>query len=254
VAEGAYHRRTEGAYHRRIRLTAQPGIVLGELEDDFHHFRVRVAHDGIRVRSVEGEGVRFPWTTCPLAVAALAPLAGMTLSLRSTAVGDVVPARSNCTHMFDLAGLAVAHAARGGDVRQYDAVIPDRDGTRTRAALYRDGSRLLSWDVDLRMILGPEPFSGRLLRGRGREGFLAWAERELDADTAEAAIVLRRACDISHGRSQDLDAIDRAAELADVMSGSCFTFQPETWPVSLRVKGSIRDFTGREDELLSNDD
>ena len=56
----------------------------------------------------------------------------MQLSGRCLAVGDWAPPRLNCTHMFDLAGLAVAHAARqaitdiggGAERRQYDVEIP----------------------------------------------------------------------------------------------------------------------------------
>jgi hypothetical protein len=237
-----------GRYRRRIRLTASPtsGSVIAELEDDFHHFRVTVAHDGARVTGVGGAGVRFPWSTCPAAAAQLEPLVGMALSIRSTAVGDVVSARDNCTHMFDLAGLAVAHAARGGGRRQYDVVVSDPVDGRRRATLDHDGERLLSWLVDRNTILEPLPFAGQALRG----GFLAWAEAALEPDTAEAAIVLRRACHIAHGRVQDLDVYDDAAPLLPIMSGACFTFQPERAPRALRMKGTIRDFTDAPERLL----
>ena len=221
--------------------------VTAELEDDFHHFRVTVAHDGERVTGVRGTGVRFPWSTCPLAADQLAPLVGMPLSIRSTAVGDVVGARDNCTHMFDLAGLAVAHAARGGGPRQYDVVVSDPVDDRRQVTLDRDGEPLLAWTVDRHTILQPSPFAGQALRG----GFLAWAEATLEPDTAEAAIVLRRACHIAHGRMQDLDVYDDAGPLLPVMSGACFTFQPERAPVARRMKGTIRDFTDGAGPLLA---
>jgi len=253
-----------GSYRRRIRMTATPAApqthagpqthaapqtstVTAELEDDFHHFRVTIAHDGRRVTGVRGEGVRYPWSTCPFAAAQLEPLFGMSLSTRSTAVGDLVFARDNCTHMFDLAGLAVAHAARDGDRRQYDITVSDPVGHRRRATLDRDGERLLAWLVDDHTILEPPPFRGQALRG----GFLAWAEATLEPDAAEAAIVLRRACHIAHGRIQDLDVYDDAAPLLPIMSGACFTFQPERAPVALRMKGTIRDFSDDPEQLLA---
>jgi hypothetical protein len=236
-----------GAYRRRILITASGDEVTAELEDDFHHFRVTIAHDGARVTDVRGEGVRFPWTTCPLAADQLVPLAGMPLSTRSTAVGEFVSARDNCTHMFDLAGLAVAHAARGGHRREYDVVVPDPVDERRHVTLARDGSPLLSWDVDRTTILDPPPFAGRHLRG----GFLAWAEQALDPETAEAAIVLRRACDIAHGRMQDLDIYDDARPLLQFMAGSCFTFQHGRGENALRMKGTIRDFTDHPERLLA---
>ena len=240
-----------GAYRRRIRMTASVAMsnnsdVTAELEDDFHHFRVTVTHDGARVTGVRGEGVRFPWSTCPLAAGQLEPLVGMPLSVRSTAVGDVVSARDNCTHMFDLAGLAVAHAARGGGRREYDVVVSDPVDDRRQATLARDGEPLLDWLVDRHTILDPAPFAGQALRG----GFLAWAEAAIEPDTAEAAIVLRRACHIAHGRVQDLDVYDDAGPLLPIMSGACFTFQPERAPVARRMKGTIRDFTDSPDGLL----
>ena len=38
-----------GSYRRRIRMvTTEPGVVVGGLEDDFHHFEVELRHaDGI---------------------------------------------------------------------------------------------------------------------------------------------------------------------------------------------------------------
>jgi hypothetical protein len=236
-----------GAYRRRIRVCASGREVTAALEDDFHHFEVTITHDGTHVTGVRGDGVRFPWSTCPLAAEQLAPLTGMPLSIRSTAVGEYVAARDNCTHMFDLAGLAVAHAARGGERRQYDVVVPDSLDGRWQVSLARDGVSLLSWNVDRMTIHDPPPFAGRPLRG----GFLAWAEEALDPDTAEAAIVLRRACYIAHGRMQDLDIYDDARPLLSFMAGSCFTFQIGRGEQALRMKRTIRDFTDDPDRLLN---
>jgi hypothetical protein len=149
--------------------------------------------------------------------------------------------------MIDLAGLAVAHAARGGDRRQYDIAIPDPVDGRRHVTLERDSEPLLSWDVDRHTILAPPPFAGRALRG----GFLAWAEAALDPETAEAAIVLRRACDISHGRMQNLDVYDDARPLLRFMAGSCYTFQLGRGEGALRMKGTIRDFTDEPERLLA---
>lgn len=221
--------------------------MVGELEDDFHHFRVTIDHDGAHVTGIIGEGVRFPWTTCPLAAEALTPIIGMALSHRSTAVGDATAARDNCTHMFDLAGLAVAHATRGRATRQYDMFVPDGLPPAGPATLERDGEALLAWTVDAERILGPPPFAGVPLRA----GFLAWAEATLDADTAEAAIALRRALHIAHGRFKDLDVHETGAELLSFMTGSCYTFTPGRAEVAFRMKGSTRDFSAAADELLA---
>lgn len=218
------------------------------MEDDFHRFGVTVRHDGAHVVEAAGDSERFPWTTCPSAAEPLRALAGAPLSTRLSVLGDYAPARHNCTHLFDLAGLAIAHAARGVDAtRTYDVAIRDREGDRTDPQLWRDGELCLHWQIAGRTIESPEPFAGVSLRG----GFIAWAEAHLDPDTAEAASILRRTCDISFGRIVDLDVYDTADSMGAPVRGTCHSFQPGTIERAVRVKGQTRDFTDDADALLS---
>ena len=242
---------TEGPYRRRIRIvTTAPGAVDAELEDDFHHFGLALTHDGTRVSSVEGRAVRSPWTTCPAAVGPLHAVEGMPLSPRCTAVAGHAEPRANCTHLFDLAGLAVAHAARGTWHREYDVEIPRPVAGRSRVRLWRDRELALDWRlVDGRVVDAP-PYSDVPWGG----GFLRWADSALDPETAESAIVLRRACTIGSGRGMDLDRIDRASELEKIMAGVCYTMSEQHIHVALRNKGTVRDFAERPDALLSGDD
>jgi len=228
-----------GVYRRRIELTAEDGRVVGELHDDFHHFRVVLTHDGTHILTAEGEAVRFPWSSCGRSPDALAAVVGAPLTDRVSGLGEHADIRANCTHLFDTAALGVAHAAAGRAHRVYEVAVPDRDAEWiTRPTLDRDGERLLEWTVDRREILDPEPYAGVSLR----QGFVEWADRTLDRETAEAAIVLRRASMISFGRAQDLDAHETAGELGDIMSGTCFTFTPGVMETSIRMKGSTREF------------
>ena len=243
-------------YRRRVRLVsddgaapARGGSVVAEMEDDFHHFRVDLEHDGTAVVAVSGTAIRYPWTTCPGATAELTALKGMPLSRSSTAVGSFAAPRRNCTHLFDLAGLAVAHAASGRKQRVYDVEVPARAGGRTDPLLLRDGELVLSWSVQGLEITGPAPFAGIPLRG-GR-GFLSWAAEHLDEESMEAAVVLRRSVEIAWGREQDLDSMERASDLGDFMLGACFTFQPGTAEVAIRMKGSTRDFSAAPAALLA---
>lgn len=241
-----------GAYRRRIRLVAtEPGVVVADLEDDFHRFRVTVRHGGQRVVQVGAESLRFPWSTCPDAGVVLHELEGSPLSVRVTDAARHSDPRRNCTHMFDLAGLAIAHAARGaGGVRQYDAELPPPKDRVARPRLWRDGALLLTWTLERFRCVDPPPFSEAPWKG----GFIRWADATLPPEDAEAAIVLRRACDIGMGRGMDLDGYDTAAPLAAIMSGVCFTMQPDTIEGALRNKGVIRDFTDDPDGLLADDD
>ena len=252
-----------GSYRRRLRMViAQPGpgegdpdaegIVDGGLEDDFHYFTVRVVHDGATVREVTARAIRWPWTTCPAAADMLHALEGMELTPNCLAVGAIADPKQNCTHMFDLAGLCIAHAARGGSVgttRQYDVEIPHQAQAGGHVAVYceRDGEPLLAWTLDGRQVVAPEPYAS----APWRRGFFRWAEKTFDADAAEAAIVLRRSCDIGMGRGMDLDAVERADELERMMSGVCFTMQPEQIRVALRHKETIRDFDADPDAALA---
>jgi hypothetical protein len=241
----------DGPYRRRIRTVAvDRGVVEGGLEDDFHHFEVTLRHDGERVTGVETRSRRWPWSTCPDAAAHLHPIEGMPLSRRCTAIAGVADPRMNCTHQFDLAGLCVSHAARGHDRRQYDAEVPPAVDGVTEPRLWRDGELVLAWtlswrDGPRRLVASP-PYDEAPWRG----GFFRWADSTLDPDTAEAAIVLRRACEIGMGRGMDLEAYDSAARLGPMMGPVCYSMQPTVAPVAFRNRGSIRDFARHPDALL----
>jgi hypothetical protein len=243
-----------GAYRRRIRLVALDAqTVWGGLEDDFHHFEVTLHHDSRVVTGIEMRAVRWPWTTCPDAGRALEALVGMELSDRSTAVAAVTDPRMNCTHQFDLAGLCVAHATREAKTRQYDVELPPPVDRLVTTRLWRDGELLHEWQLAVgeartRELVSPPPFTDAPWRG----GFMKWADANLPPEEAESAIVLRRSCDIGMGRGMDLEAIDVAEELAGIMTGVCYSMQPEVMPVAFRNKGSIRDFGQHPEALLAD--
>jgi hypothetical protein len=231
-------------YRRRIRLlTPEPGVVIGALEDTAHHVRVTVISDARRVVSVRGEAVRLPWVTCPGAVAGLATLDGteLTTSLRQLR-GAYSPAE-HCTHLFDLAHLAIAHAARGHRERLYEVVVSDREQPMP-AYLFRDGVKTLEWRVALGSIVAPPQFAGVGLAG----GFLSWCDANLDEEGAEAAFVLRRASSMAAIAHMDFDAY-RAAGEARLQPGVCFTAQPERMAVAFRTTGSQRDYTTTGDGM-----
>jgi hypothetical protein len=243
-----------GLYRRRIRLVndpEHPGRSFGELEDDFHHFRVDISHADGTITGVSGTGVRGPWTTCMDAGVKLAPLVGQPVSLSSTAVGDYTDARQNCTHMFDLAGLVVAQAARNTETRQYDMEFSDRRGAPSvaQARIWRDGALVLEWALEDEQIAAPVDWVGAPIHDK----FIVWAEANLDPDLAEAAIALKRIVNISLGRTMiDLDELELASDIAARMHGACHTYQQGNAAVAIRHKGSARDFTDTPGVLLSD--
>ena len=81
---------------------------------------------------------------------------------------------------------------------------------------------------------------------------MKWADSELDPETAEAAIVLRRACAISLGRAFPLDHIPNASDLASRTLGACYSFSPGVIEEGKRMVGSTLEFTHTPERLLSN--
>lgn len=235
----------DGVYRRRIRLDATAQRAEAQLEDDFHHFAAGIEHDGARVTAVRARAYRWPWTTCPGALAPLERLVGLPLSAGYKDAARRADPRAQCTHLLDAAQLAVAHGRRHrrgpGGRRTYDCEVPDwRDGS-TVVRLLRDGQPLLGWRLERdgigEVLEGPADFAGKPLQG---VGFLAFVGRSLDPELAEAALVLRRAAFIGRGRVWDFDAVRRAASFAPTVGAACFTFHPERQAEALRVQGSLR--------------
>ena len=184
---------TEGALRRRIELRTRvaedgSGEARGALEDDYHHFRVSLRHDGRQVTHTDSGALRFPYVTCPAAGGELTRLVGMALSSVANSVVLHTDAKLHCTHMLDLAGLAVAAAARGIARRTYDCTVPDRIEGVTHPALERDGAPVLRWTVDRAVILSPAPYADRELRA----GFAGWALRTLAEDEVDVWSLLHR--------------------------------------------------------------
>lgn len=235
-------------FRRRIqiatRLSEGHGIARAVLEDDFHHFRVELALADNVVTDARGLGLRIPYTGCAGASAALSALEGMRLDSVANSVTRATDAAHQCTHQLDLAGLALAAAARGITQRRYDIDVPRRDGQRTSGRIDRDGETVLDWRIEGETIVWPEAQAGVHLQ----QGFARWALTTLTEDHAEAALILRRCLMISRGRERDLDLLAHAEP-----SGRCYAQQPARAVIALRVVGSTWDFSERADELCAQD-
>jgi Protein of unknown function (DUF2889) len=235
-------------FRRRVGIHSTGDTTRGEvracLEDDFHHFRVRIVHVNGKTQQVEGWAVRHPYSTCPLAANQLTHLVDAPLNGLAHSVMRVTDPSAQCTHLMELAGLAIAAAARSIAQRWYDIAVPRRVAGRTLATLDRDGQRVLAWELVATTITAPVPFQGVSLR----EGMAAWALGNLSEDEAEAALVLRRCALISLGRAINLDAQVHAEP-----TGRCFVQQPERAHQSLRIGGSIIDFSETAKDLCATD-
>lgn len=236
--------RSSGLLRRAVALAARDDEVRGVVEDDYHHFRVRLRHRGGVVTEVSSETPRIPWTGCAFAGDDWSGVVGQPLEPRSSAIAARTEMKLYCTHMFELAGLAMAAAARGLAARRYDAEVAYGARRGEPSVLRRDGQPVLTWRTDGDIIEDPAAFHGISIR----KGFAAWVENNLDLDEGEAALILRRAVLISGGRTSNLDAVKHS-----FAGGGCYTTQPSRAPSALRVIGSTQDFEGRPEALLRDD-
>jgi hypothetical protein len=223
---------TSPPFVRRLTFARRDdGSVVGALEDHVHHFEVtvRVTSDGTRVGAIGGRAVRAPWSLCPGATALLDELVGAPVGIAPR----VADPTEHCTHLLDLATIAVRFAGLDLPTRRYRAVVDGWDGPVSRGRVERDDGAELAWEVAGRTITAPDRFAGVTIGG----GFSAWAAEHLDADTAEMAHVLRRATWMGIVRGIDLDAFDRLSDMV-LPPGSCYSSQPDRIDLALRNRGS----------------
>jgi hypothetical protein len=222
-------------YRRRFRVTPGPGEVMCELEDDNHCMAVTVRHrDGVATE-VRAEQPRAPWTTCPGAVA----------KVEQTFTGTPLEAfarrgekTANCTHLYDLAQLAAAHAHDEKPI-VYDILVSDPVEGRRRLELRRDGTTLLTWlEAQGRLVDPPQVAGLQLMEMRD------WLDA-LPADQQEPARLLRWGGLVAHGRTLPFELQSDATR----MPPNCFTFQPDQAPLARRV-GEGRDFSAGTAEPL----
>lgn len=236
-----------GCYRRAIKLEGDPASVRGELVDDFHHFAVDLRVDAGHVQEIKGEDIRVPWTTCPGALAPLRSMVGAPVAASILDLHRFTPPQSQCTHLHDLACLAVAHASRlsdsgGAAVRRYDVSLPDRQSGKTYAELSRDGEGVLSWSLARGTIESatPKDFQGAPLAGRPfKEILIALG----NPDAIEAAWVLQRAVFVGTGRRHDFERMTVATEFASVVGGACHSFAKERVSQARKIPNTVRDFS-----------
>ena len=236
-----------GIARRRIRLTGSPGRVVGELEDHAHGMRCTIEHDGSVITAVNADFRRIPMSTCLGAGDPLAELVGVAVGSGFADFFRDGRARRNCTHMFDIAWLATAHAARGDVVRQYDVEMPDEDADgRTTTRLLRDGELVLEWELLNAVIQAPAELAGRELF----RGFTSWAVDRYEGDALEAVLVLQKARFVSRSRRFLMRPGPLAQIEKDALTGVCHGYGAARVDQAVRLPDTHRDFTDHPERLL----
>jgi hypothetical protein len=239
----------DGLYRRRIQLSADNNCVRAELEDDCHGFKLEVQHNGTHVTDVSGETLRIPLSTCPGALTPLRNLIGIALATPApTIVGQVNP-RSNCTHLYDLALLAMAHPAWDVPERTYDVEFDDmpREGGPARAEVFLNGTSIIRWQLDWTNIVEPSELKGKPVL----QGFSAWANDHFEGREKEAAFVLSKGVFVGLSRTYDMTNIGGESAMDhSPMLGVCHSYSPGVVESAIRNHNSVRDFTHTPEQLL----
>jgi Protein of unknown function (DUF2889) len=229
----------DAGFRRRFQITPRADSVTAAVEDDFHCMAVTLVHDGATVTAVDAVMDRWPWTTCPGATVELAK------TFTGTALADVAKRglkNSNCTHLYDLAVFAAAHA---GDAvpTAYDVFVADKVEGHKSCEIRRDGNPVLNWTMHDDVLVEPATLAGtHVMQLRD------WIA-SLDPATREAARILQWASLIAHGR--DIPLADQSD--ATRMPPNCYTFQPDRAKHAARI-GTIIDFSARGREPLDHFD
>lgn len=227
---------------RRIRLHPTLGHISAGLEDDFHHFEIHLSHSAGRITHVATQTRRYPWSTCWEAGDFLErALIGQ--SLQSIAS---LNAFAHCTHLYDLAALAAAHAA-DDSATQFDMFVADRIDGRTVATLARDGAVVVTWTLQDSIIQAPDVWSGWDLKQ------LSSRRAEIPAALIEPAFILRRAIFISGGRAVPENQVAQHIKASGVSRlGACYRYQAERSDRAERGPHHRRDFSETPDALLAD--
>lgn len=242
-----------GCFNRQIDLHHHDAhTVVGWLEDDFHHFGLSLSHTDGTITAIRTRAVRYPWSTCSSAGGLFQQLVGQPLQSRSTAIGALLDMRQQCTHLFDLCGLVMAHAGKTIPRRRYHAIVDDRPVVgykgpnpvmgSARARLLCDGELVADWQID-----GARITSGSHGEQHMGKGFRAWTET-LELESGEHATVLRRAILVSGGRTFNHEDFANAAATGN--PPLCYAYQAERAASGIRKQGQSRDYAGNTAAML----
>lgn len=237
----------KGIYRRSILLCNQDGKTTAELEDNNHALRILLIHNRKVVKGISAETIRVPNNTCDGSVNLLQDLVGARLSASPRAIIGYTKRRANCTHLYDLAVLAVSQAWRGETRRRYDIEIPDEVEGVTTSNVRRNGQMVLRWTLKNNVIQSP-----RLFRGlHAVQGIRPWLEKNLEGDELEAALTLQQGHFVAQSRIFNLNAIaGHRLEEDTMMEGVCYAYGPGIIKKGYCLANTVKDFTHTPEKML----
>jgi len=238
-----------------LSRTAEQGqqIVIAELEDNCHQFRVRLFHDGNKVCAVNGDALRFPNDTCPGSVDLLRRLVGVTLDDGPGAFAKNTNPREFCTHLFDLACLAYTHASRplssfAGDTRLYHAIVKDEDEDGISDTLVLINEKpVIHWHLKNHVVQDEGIAKGANVHS----GFTRWATAHLQGDELEAGILLAKTNFVAMSRRVDTEKVAGTQLVKGIMPKDiCYTYRSPVMENAHHLHNSTVDYSHKPDAML----
>lgn len=225
-----------GLYRRAITLVNGDGVAHAAMEDDAHHFEVKISHDGSYIQSVTGAALRTPWTLCCDAVGLLDQFRGLPLAPDRDELRASVNFVEHCSHLFSLTKLLMRNIELRRPPTKFRASMAVGEYERI-AMLERDGVCVLRWVLAGDLITEPAGYAGVTIRGLS-----SWARSNItSADTIELVLILQRAVMASNARAMNLDQVSDASKVNGL--GPCYVFRPGFAERAGRVVGSTLDFS-----------
>ncbi|MDR2857283.1 MAG: hypothetical protein LBV50_05485 [Novosphingobium sp.] len=213
------------------------GWIGAALEDDMHRFHIRIDHVEGRIAAVAARAMRHPWSACPGAAGFIAG------DLTGELLADVArrDPSQHCTHLYDLAILAAAHAGDTAPTR-YDMKVADRVEDRTTATLAENEVEKLRWQLVGTAIAGTD---------RNLRQLSGW-KQELPPREAEWTTLLRRAVFVSGARQYRAPSLAETATMNRGRMGVCYNYQMPQAETSTRTPDWHRDFSETGHEPLAD--
>ena len=229
-----------GTYRRRIVLQAINNTVLANVIDDYHEMACVLHHDGSCVTAISGRIDRAPFSTCAAAPVALQELVGLPLATSRAEIYGGGRARRNCTHLFDIAAMAIGVALSGDRLRSFDFVVPDETEFGMMIDAWVGQSLVHRWTLREEVIVSPPQMSGRSLFG----GFATWANSQFEGVTLDAALHLQKVVFVARGRRFKISDPE-AGSIRDEPErlGACYTFSEPRFSTAVGMTDYVRDFT-----------
>ena len=240
---GAYARNPAygtGTYRRRIVLSRAGARLHAALLDDYHAMEMALTvRDGV-ISAVEAAMERYPKTTCPGAATALTALKGLPVADPSLRLKGV-DRGGQCTHLVDMAALALLWLRDDGDRWVIEVALSDADADRRQdLSITVNGQRALRWALQDEAIVTPRSHAGR----RFFSGYARWVEATFPPREGSLWMVAQMTVFVAQGRAFLVDGAHPGRPGMEVSrKGACYTFSDPAFAVAQDQVGFVRDWS-----------